>query len=178
MLAISLRVRKASCSIVHTLPSAELPRRNLSNCCLLALHIWWCYSSRTSRSWWITQSTQRHRRQQGQLRVSDKRKTSNQIFGTTNVTLSLANRNCPRFLACIVFLWCNACHAERQLMAKRIRWREVIGRHSMRFFISDSRQWVVMKDLPDSEKLSYSSVNTSFHVCCKLHKVSFYKDNE
>jgi len=29
---------------------------------LLALHIWWCYSSRTSRSRWITQSTQHHRR--------------------------------------------------------------------------------------------------------------------
>jgi len=29
---------------------------------LLALHIWWCYSSRTSRSWWITHSTQYHRR--------------------------------------------------------------------------------------------------------------------
>ena len=40
----------------------EIMRRNLSYYCLLALHIWWCYSSRTSRSWWITQSTQRHRR--------------------------------------------------------------------------------------------------------------------
>jgi len=29
---------------------------------LLALHIWWCYSSGTSRSWWITQSTQHHRK--------------------------------------------------------------------------------------------------------------------
>jgi len=36
--------------------------RNLSYCCLLALHIWWCYSPRTSRSWWIIQSTQHHRR--------------------------------------------------------------------------------------------------------------------
>jgi len=36
--------------------------RNLSYYCLLALHIWWCYSSLTSRSWWITQSTQHHRR--------------------------------------------------------------------------------------------------------------------
>jgi len=36
--------------------------RNLSYCCLLALHIWWCYSSRTSRSWWITHSTQHYRR--------------------------------------------------------------------------------------------------------------------
>jgi len=36
--------------------------RNLSYCCLLALQIWWCYSSRTSRSWWITQSTQHHQR--------------------------------------------------------------------------------------------------------------------
>ena len=35
---------------------------NLSYYCLLTLHIWWCYSSRTSRSWWITQSTQHHRR--------------------------------------------------------------------------------------------------------------------
>ena len=36
--------------------------RNLSYYCLLVLHIWWCYSSRISRSWWITQSTQHHRR--------------------------------------------------------------------------------------------------------------------
>jgi len=36
--------------------------RYLSDYCLLALHILWCYSSRTSRSWWITQSTQHHRR--------------------------------------------------------------------------------------------------------------------
>ena len=36
--------------------------RNLSYYCLFALHIWWCYSSRTSRLWWITQSTQHHRR--------------------------------------------------------------------------------------------------------------------
>jgi len=36
--------------------------RNLFYCCLLALHIWWRYSSRTSRSWWIIQSTQHHRR--------------------------------------------------------------------------------------------------------------------
>ena len=34
--------------------------RNLSYYCLLALHIWWWYSSRTSRSWWIIQSTQHH----------------------------------------------------------------------------------------------------------------------
>jgi len=36
--------------------------RNLSYYCLLTLHIWWCYSSRTSRSWWITQSTQHHQK--------------------------------------------------------------------------------------------------------------------
>jgi len=36
--------------------------RNLSYYCLLVLHIWRCYSSRTSRTWWITQSTQHHRR--------------------------------------------------------------------------------------------------------------------
>ena len=36
--------------------------RNLSYYCLLVLNIRWCYSSRTSRSWWITQSTQHHRR--------------------------------------------------------------------------------------------------------------------
>ena len=36
--------------------------RNFFYYCLLALHIQWCYSSRTSRSCWITQSTQRHRR--------------------------------------------------------------------------------------------------------------------
>jgi len=35
--------------------------RNISCYCLLALHILWCYSSRTSCSWWITQSTQHHR---------------------------------------------------------------------------------------------------------------------
>jgi len=64
MLAISLRVRWSSCSIVHTLISAELPRRNLSYCCLLALHIWWGYSPRTSRPWWITHLTQRQRKGQ------------------------------------------------------------------------------------------------------------------
>jgi len=36
--------------------------RNLPYYCLLALHIQWFCSSRTSRLWWITQSTQRHRR--------------------------------------------------------------------------------------------------------------------
>ena len=36
--------------------------RNRSYYCLLAMHVWWCYSSRTFRSWWITQSTQHHRR--------------------------------------------------------------------------------------------------------------------
>ena len=35
--------------------------RNLSYYCLLALHIWWCYSSRTPLSWWIIPSTQHHR---------------------------------------------------------------------------------------------------------------------
>jgi len=35
---------------------------NLSYYCLLALQTWWCYSSRTSRSWWITQSMQHHQR--------------------------------------------------------------------------------------------------------------------
>ena len=61
MLAISLCVRLSLRSIVHMLISAELPRRNLSFYCLLALRILWCYFSRTSRTWWITQSTQRHR---------------------------------------------------------------------------------------------------------------------
>ena len=36
--------------------------RNLSYYCMLALHVLWCYSSRTYRSWWVTQSTQHHRR--------------------------------------------------------------------------------------------------------------------
>jgi len=62
MLAISLRAGWLSCSIVHTLISAELPCRNLSYYCLLALLILWCYFSRTSCWWWITQSTQHHRR--------------------------------------------------------------------------------------------------------------------
>jgi len=35
---------------------------NLSYYCLLALHIWWCDSLGTSRSWWITLSTQHHRK--------------------------------------------------------------------------------------------------------------------
>ena len=39
MLAISLCVRLSLRSIVHTLISPELPRRNLSYYCLLALHI-------------------------------------------------------------------------------------------------------------------------------------------
>ena len=30
--------------------------------CLFAPHILWCYSSRTSRSWWTAHSKQRHRR--------------------------------------------------------------------------------------------------------------------
>ena len=37
------------------------PTRSLYYC-LFAPHTQWCYSSRTSRSWWITQSTQHHRR--------------------------------------------------------------------------------------------------------------------
>jgi len=39
----------------------EIMRRHLSYYSLLALHIQWCYSSRTSRSWRITQSMQHHR---------------------------------------------------------------------------------------------------------------------
>jgi len=37
------------------------PTRSLFYC-LFAPHTQWCYSSRTSRSWWITQSMQHHRR--------------------------------------------------------------------------------------------------------------------
>jgi len=37
--------------------TVEIMRRNLSYYCLLALHILWCCPSRTSHSWWITQST-------------------------------------------------------------------------------------------------------------------------
>jgi len=36
--------------------------RNLSYYCLFALHILWCYSSRTSRLWRITHLTQHQRR--------------------------------------------------------------------------------------------------------------------
>jgi len=49
-------------SIVHKLISAELPRHNH---CFIACsrHIFVrCCSSRTSCSWWITQTTQHHRR--------------------------------------------------------------------------------------------------------------------
>ena len=43
----------------------NIGRATTSQCLLLLLAratIFWCYSSRTSRSWWITQSTQHHRR--------------------------------------------------------------------------------------------------------------------
>ena len=52
------------CAKLHTVAASNnrYHARNLSYYCLLALHIWWCYSSRTSCSWWIIQSTQHHRR--------------------------------------------------------------------------------------------------------------------
>jgi len=52
------------CAKLHTVAASNNRDhiRNLSYYCLLALHILWCYSSRTSCSWWITQSTQRHQR--------------------------------------------------------------------------------------------------------------------
>ena len=52
------------CAKLHTVAASNNRdhARNLSYYCLLVLHIQWCYSSRTSRSWWITQSTQHHQR--------------------------------------------------------------------------------------------------------------------
>jgi len=59
---IILRVRWSLRSMVHKLISAELPRHDHS-IIACSRHIYlWCCSSRTSRSWWITQSTQHHRR--------------------------------------------------------------------------------------------------------------------
>ena len=46
--------------------------RNLSYYCLLGLQIWWCNSSCTSRSWWITQSTQHRQRGCNSSLVSSK----------------------------------------------------------------------------------------------------------
>jgi len=47
--------------MVHKLISAELPRHDHSFiACSRHIYVW-CCSSRTSRSWWITQSTQHHR---------------------------------------------------------------------------------------------------------------------
>jgi len=48
------------CSKLCTV-AASIMRRNLSYYCLFVPHTC-CCSSRTSRSWWITHSTQRHRR--------------------------------------------------------------------------------------------------------------------
>jgi len=42
----------------------EIMCHNLSYYCLLTLHIQWYYSSHTSRSWWITQTTPPKRLQQ------------------------------------------------------------------------------------------------------------------
>jgi len=48
--------------MVHKLISAELPRHDHS-IIACSRHIYvWCYSSRTYRSWWMTQSAQHHRR--------------------------------------------------------------------------------------------------------------------
>jgi len=59
---ITLRVRWSLRSIIHKSISAELPRHDHSFiACSRHLYVW-CCSSRTSRSWWITQSTQHHRR--------------------------------------------------------------------------------------------------------------------
>ena len=86
MLAISLRVHWSLCSIVRMLTSAELTRRNLSYCCLLALHIWWSYSSRTSRSWWIIQSTQHHRRGCNSIKVTVYKLSWLKTWGAGQVT--------------------------------------------------------------------------------------------
>jgi len=65
---------------------------NLSYYCLLALHIWWCYSSRTSRSWWITQSTQHHRRGRNSsisLKCLLETRLQSKSFGTLDDLLGL-----------------------------------------------------------------------------------------
>ena len=59
---ITLRVRELLRSIVHMLVSVDLPRHDLSFiACSSHIYVW-CCSSRTSGSWWITQSTQHRRR--------------------------------------------------------------------------------------------------------------------
>jgi len=58
--AITPRIRYSLRSIVHKLISAKLLRHDHS-IIACSRHIYYC-SSRTSRSWWITHSTQRYRR--------------------------------------------------------------------------------------------------------------------
>ena len=73
---------------------------NLSYYCLLALHIW-CYSSRTCRSWWITQSTQHHRRGCNNIPSFLQR--------TTPIARSLCDGWTPHglhILATAPFCWC------------------------------------------------------------------------
>ena len=64
MILLRSEIPSGMCAKLHTVAACNNRdhARNLSYYCLLALHIQWCYSSRTSRSWWITQSTQHQRR--------------------------------------------------------------------------------------------------------------------
>jgi len=59
---ITLRVRYCYVQSLTSLISPEITRRDHSTIAC-SRHIYeWCCSSRTSRSWWITHSTQHHRR--------------------------------------------------------------------------------------------------------------------
>ena len=63
MLLLQSEIPSGICAKLRTVAASNNRDHasNLSYNCLLVLHIWWCYSSHTSRSWWITQSTQHHR---------------------------------------------------------------------------------------------------------------------
>ena len=64
LLALQSEIPSGMCAKLRTVAASNNRdhTHNLSYYCLLALHILWCYSSHTSRLWWITQSTQHHRK--------------------------------------------------------------------------------------------------------------------
>jgi len=67
---ITLRVRYCYVQSLTSLVSPEITRHDYS-IIACSRHIYvWCCSSRTSRSWWITQSTQHHRRGCNSTKVS------------------------------------------------------------------------------------------------------------
>jgi len=70
--------------MVHKLISAELPRHDHSFiACSRHIYVWG-YSSRTSRSWWITQSTQHYRTGCNKMNVK-RSSLENYIFFHINI---------------------------------------------------------------------------------------------